>query len=174
MCHTKFAWSHLNYVNMRKCCYNKTRTTSLQMQLLCSWRLKHELHNHSSGVTCEWFSWPEDQSRVAYLCEHLLLSTKASAVRPTLCVADLQLPGRLRHELTQPQQRHCWTTSNTALRSELHYLTWKTEIHLSFQPDVWWNALTYMGAVQVWLSAITLMSIIPTVYVQWDAIPLYL
>ena len=87
-----------------------------------------ELLNHSSGVTCEYFSWAKDQSSVECFCEHLLLCTKACAVRPNLCVADLQYPSRLRREPTQPQQTHCWTTSNTEFSSELHYLTWKTKI----------------------------------------------
>ena len=111
-----------------------------------------ELHNHSSGVTCGWFSWPEDQSSTAYLCERLLLNTKARAVRPSLCVADLRHPSRLRREPTQPQQTHCWTTSNTALGSELHYLTWKTKICLCFEPDVSFDAMQW----PIWAQSVTL------------------
>lgn len=127
-----------------------------------------ELHNHSSGVTCEWFSWPQDQSGTAYLHEHLLLSTKGPAVGPSLPVADLLLPGRLRLQPTQPQQTHCWTTSNTALGSELHYLTWKTR-DSSFiwaRRFVWWNALTYKGTVHVWILTLRLMRVRTAVPLQ--------
>lgn len=130
-----------------------------------------ELHNRSSGVTCEWFSWPEDQSRAAYLREHLLLSTKASAVRPTLRVADLQLPGRLRREPTQPQ-------TNTLLDNFKHGTQlWTSLPHMKDGDSsfiwarrlVWWNALTYMGTVQVWLSTIRLMSVMTTVHVRHNS-----
>lgn len=104
-----------------------------------------ELYNHSSGVTCEWFSWPEDQSGAAYLCEHLLFRTKASAVRPTLRVADLQHPGRLRRE-TYP------ASTNTLLDNFKHDAPlWTSLPHMKDEDSsfiwarcfVWWNALTW-------------------------------
>lgn len=107
-----------------------------------------ELHNHSSGVTCEWFSWPEDQSGAAYLREHLSFRTKASAVRPTLRVADLQRPGRLRRKTHPASTNTLQQLQTTALSSELHYLTWKTEIHLSFEPDVLFDEMHWPIWVQ--------------------------
>ena len=139
--------------------------------MLCSQRLKHiflSFELHRSGVTCVWFSWPEDQSSIAYLCEHHLLSTKARAVRPDPPCSWPAAP-RLTQTWTHPASTNTLLDNfkhSTQLWTSLPHMKDKDSSFLWARHFVWCNALTYMGTVQVG----GLSHYITTTHLQHDTI----
>lgn len=119
-----------------------------------------ELHNHSSGVTCEWFSWPEDQSAACVPARASLVKYKGSRSR-----AEPPCGWPAAPRLTQT-----WTqraSTNTLLDDFKHGCQpWTSLPHMKDRDSsfiwarrlVWCNALTYVSTVHTRFSTIRLMS----------------